>query len=306
MNADIFYKELKRIITSYPKRPQDTVASENCDYATSVYYCNNVYHGFDVNNSKDSAYIQSSLLCVNCFDVDYTVECELTFESIDAFKCYNCTYLEDCGNMRDADYCSRSSNCHDVFGCVRLKNKSFCIFNRQLSEADYREKVKEYKKWPAEKVWAEVVKIQDRFPVTQTHEDFNQNTPFGNYIYYNKDCYMCFDATNNESCAYIYEGHKNKMCYDISLSGESQLSYEFIDSALLFNCNYAMWSKSCQDSWYMMSCFDVKDSIGCFGLNHRQYCILNRQLSKEDYERISGPLLAELKQKNLGWADLVY
>lgn len=306
MNADTFYRELNKLVASFPKNPAEILNSENTEYGTSVYYCNNVYNGFDVSNSKDCANIQDSFLCVNCYDVDYTSESEFCYESVDVFKCYNCTYLEDCANMRDSDFCSRCNNCHDVFGCVRLRNKAFCIFNRQLSEAEYKDKIKIYKSWPAEKILKTVEELNNRFPVTQTHEDFNENSPFGNYVYYNKNCYSCFDATNNEYCGYLYDAHKNRTCYDTTLSGENQLSYEVIDSALLFNCNYVIWSKSCQNGWYLFNCFDVKDSIGCFCLEHKQYCILNRQLTKEEYERVSTPLLADLKTKNLGWNELVY
>ncbi|MBI4039316.1 hypothetical protein HY388_00630 [Candidatus Daviesbacteria bacterium] len=208
--------------------------------------------------------------------------------------------------MRDAHFCARCSNCQDVFGCVRLKNKSFCIFNRQLTEQEYREQVKKYQSWPAEKVLQIVEDLKKCLPITQTHEEHNENSNFGNYIYYNKNCYLCFDAAYNEYSGYLFDCLRNKTCYDLTLSGDNQLSYEVVDSAQLFNSNYIVWSSHCQDSSYLFDCFDVKNSIGCAHLGHKQYCILNRQLSREDYERIAPLLLSELQDKNLGWDDLVY
>lgn len=40
---------------------------------------------------------------------------------------------------RNLEYSDLCYNCHDCFGCVGLRNKSFCIFNKQYSEEEYWE-----------------------------------------------------------------------------------------------------------------------------------------------------------------------
>ena len=208
--------------------------------------------------------------------------------------------------MTDSSYSSGCKNCHDVFGCVNLRNKSFCIFNRQLAEEEYKEKVKKYKAWPAEKVLAIVEELKKRYPATQTHEDNNENSPYGNYMFFNKNCYLSFDSTYNTDSGYLYDCTENKTCYDVLYSANNQLSYEIVDSAYCFNCNYIVYSAHCQDSSYIFNCLDVKNSLGCVGRSHMQYVILNRQFTKEEYERLSTQTLDDIKQKNLGWNNLSY
>lgn len=307
MTASKFFEEFRKIIASQPRLPTDVLNSENCDYGSSIYYSKNLYHAFSVDNSRDSAYITDAALLVNCFDTDHADQSELCYECVDVTKCYNCEYLEDCSNMRDSAFCVRCDNCHDVFGCVELQNKAFCIFNRQLSEQEYKEKVKEYRKLPAEKVLAYVYgELKKRFPLTQTHEEHNVNSSYGNYLYHNKNVYLSFDAHRNEDSAYIYDSVNSKGSYDVSFSGENELSYEIVDSANCYNSSYVMWSKNIQDSSYVFNCSNLKNCLGCVGIDHRQYCILNRQLTKEDYERIRAQIWEELKKEGFGWDELFY
>lgn len=306
MTADTFYQELKRVILSHPKRPAQVMNSENCEYGNYIYYSKNLYHCFDCGQCTDGARLFDTWQSANCVDCDYSKESERCFECVDANKCFNSNYLTYCQNVSDSYYSVDCTACHDIFGCVRLKSKSFCIFNRQLTQEEYREKVAKLKQLPPEKIFPIVNEILSKHPMTQTHEKQNENSPFGNYISYNRNSYLCFDATRNEFCGYLYDTSDNKYSYDITQSSHCEMSLEVTDSTLIFNCEYVIFSKNCIDSTYLVDCLNVKNSLGCVMLEHKQYCILNRQFSKEEYDRISKPLLAELRQKNLGWNDLIY
>ncbi len=307
MTADTFLNELQSLLTRYPKVPSDITESEDCEYGDHLHFCKDLHIAFDCARCNDCVYTYDSYIAKNCIDCEYVVESELCYDSLDAINCFNGNYLDYCVGVRDSSYATNCINCHDVFGCVNLNNKSFCIFNRQLTEAVYREKVERYKKWPAEKVLAMIEELKKRYPYTQTKEGNNENTTYGNYIHYNKDCYMCFDAGHNEACMYLYDSFYNNRCFDMTYSSQqSELSYEEIDSHKLFNCNYAVLSSNSHDSSYIFNCRNVKDSLGCVSLNNKQYCILNRQLSREDYERVSKQILEELKNKNLGWSNLQF
>ncbi len=309
VTTEAFFKELQRIINSLPKRPLFILNSETTEIGDKIIFSKNLFTCFDCVNCTDCLYLYDSYMTANSADCDYAVESQNCYESVDPLRCFNCDYIEYCAHLSDSSYCYNCWAGSNLFGCVnfRNQNKSFCIFNRQLTEQEYREKVKIYKAWPAERVLEEVEKLKKMFPVTQTIEAHNENTTYGNYIHYSKNCYMCFDAAHNENCSYLYDSFYNKNCFDLTYSGQDdELCYEGIDSAHSFNCNYALESGNCQDSSYIFYCLDVKDSLGCIGLSHKQYCILNRQLSKEEYEQISRQIIMELKTKNPGWNSLSY
>lgn len=307
MTATGFFAELQRIILSQPKLPAAIVSCDACEFCNEVYNCKNLFYCFDTYSTTDSFYLFDCFMCANCGDCDYGVESELCYESVDPFKAFNCDFVEYCANIRDSAYSYNCFNCHDIFGCVNLKNKEFCIFNRQLTEEEYKEKVKKFKSLPSEKILAVVDDLKKRFPLTQTIEGHNDNTTFGNYIHYNKNCYLCFDAAHDEDCGYLYDSFYCSTSYDLTYVAQGvDLSYQGIDSTRSFNNNYVIHINQCQDNSYLFNCFNVKNSLGCVGIKNKEYCILNRQFTKAEYETLSTQLLSQINVANLGWDNLVY
>lgn len=306
MTANGFFTELQKIILSQPKLPVVVVNCENCTLCNEVYNSKNLFSCFDAYQITDSFYLFDSFICANCGDCDYAIESELCYESVDPYKAFNCDYLEYCENIRDSAYCYRCSG-NNLFGCVNIKNKSFCIFNRQLTESEYNEKVKKLRALPPEKILAAVENIKKRFPLTQTIAADNENTTYGNYIHFDKDCYLCFDAAHDVNSAYLYDSFNCRMSYDLTyVAVGTELTYSAVDCATLFNCSFCVHANNCQDSSYLFNCSNVKNSLGCVGLKNKEYCILNRQFTKEEYEKLKSEILSQVNSANLGWADLSY
>lgn len=307
LSAEAFFTELERILNLLPKPPLRMDFSEDCEMADCIYKSKNVNRSFDCFSCTNSIYLYDSYLAENCVDCDYAVESQLCYESVDPFKAFNCDFVEYCDNIRDSAFCYYCSNCHDVFGCVGLKNKSFCIFNRQLTEPEYRERVEKYRKLPAAKILQMIEELKQKFPRTQTIGGNNENADFGNYIHYNKNCYLCFDAGHDEDCAYLYDTFYCKSCYDMSYSGqEDSLCYENYYTSTCFNCDYSVYSDKSTDCSYLINSTNAKNCFGCVGVDNKQYFILNRQLTSEEYEKIKAQLLADIIQKNFGWGNIVF
>jgi hypothetical protein len=47
---------------------------------------------------------------------------------------------------------------------------------------------------------------------------------------------------------------------------------------------------------YCDHCFTCTNCFGCIGLRHKDYCILNRQYSKEEYEKLAPGIIENMKQ----------
>lgn len=306
MTAKTFFSELEKLVLIEPKPQAHILFSENCEQGEHIYYSKNLIYCFDCLKCSDSIYLYDSVMSNNCIDCDYTNESELCYESVGARKCFNSEYLENCRNLRDSSFCYGCIDCNDLIGCSNLKNKSYCIFNRQLSEEEYKKYKEKLKNVDPEKILEELEKLKLVHPLTQTYETNSENCPYGNYVNYSKDCYMTFDSSHNEKSGYLYDTNKHKTSFDVTYSSENEVCYEIVDSGQSFNSNYIVYSAHCQDSSYLINCYSLKNCLGCVGLAHQQYCILNRQFTKEEYERISSQILSELKRENLGWAQLVY
>ncbi len=104
-------------------------------------HAKNVRHSFNVTETEDSAFCQNILMGVKD-SYDFTVwgdRCEMIYEAVQTGEgCRNIKFTKDCWSAdSDIEYsfdCHSSSN---LFGCMGLRKKQYCIFNRQYTNEDY-------------------------------------------------------------------------------------------------------------------------------------------------------------------------
>ena len=65
-----------------------------------------------------------------------------------------------------------------------------------------------------------------------------------------------------------------------------------------YNCNFLLHTDDCNDSEFCAYSKNLKDCFGCVYLNHKQYYILNKPYTKEDYFVEVARIKAELKANN--------
>lgn len=281
--------------------PQST---ENCELIDYTYHSKNCYFCFDGYELEDSMYCVACL-GKNLVDCYLAVECELCYECAHSNKCYNATYLFDCDNCNDCYYCSMCVSCSDCFGCVGLTHKKYCIFNKQHTKEEYEIKVKELKKENPDKILKQMAELKKTIPHAASQQINNENCPYGDYIYNSKNSYWCFDGYWLEDSGYAFLCGLAKKSWDILLTGggnmktltpNTELVYELVNTEDVYNCAYLLNCAGCTNCYYGAYLRNSSDCFGCVGLTSKKYCILNNQLTKEEYEK-TVPII----KKELGW-----
>lgn len=119
----------------------------------------------------------------------------------------------------------------------------------------------------------------------------------GDYIYQVKNVRDCFDVVEAEDCAYCYECMQIKDSFDAFESGfNCELQYE------THGCNRTNRSQFCSvcyDGSYLTYCdlsHNSHNLFGCVGLKKNEFCILNKQYSPEEYEKLRVKLIEHMKQ----------
>ncbi len=293
-----FKKRFGELKKRFPLAPNRNYQVENAGLGNWLLDCKNAYYSFDTSRSKDIIYIFDSYKAIECMDGDYVIESELCYECIDVYKVYKCIYLNYCSRMYDSAFCWDCSDSNNLFGCVHLFHKEYCIFNMQYKKDEYQTKVKELLKRPAEENLKEMSKLGYKFPVTTTNVGHSENCDYGNHIHYSKNLYMCFDAAHSEDCAYLYDSHHNKNCYDLEQSFHCQDCYECIQTDNLNNCFYITNSTRLYDSGFCDKCADGNHLFGCVELAKKEYCILNKQYSKDQYEKEINEIMESFRSRS--------
>lgn len=113
----------------------------------------------------------------------------------------------------------------------------------------------------------------------------NENCPYVNMGWDSKNCYMCFDFGQSESCYYCEATYHTKDSVDNSFTSESELCYECVGVNKCFHSIFLEDCLGCSDAVCSFDCRNCSDIILCSNLRSKQYCILNKQYTKEEYER---------------------
>lgn len=256
---------------------------KNCYLTFWADYCENVLYSSFLNALKDSA---------DCYRMK---ESELCYEVVGGNKCYHTFFSEECDSCSDVWFSRNCAGCVSCFGCINIRNKSYCIFNEQYTRESYAEKLKEFdldSYAGIEAMRKKVYEFWSKHPRrTYIGNSLNVNVS-GDYIYESRNTKDAYLVANAENCRYVqilsvpttkdsydYSGWGNgaEQIYECVIVGEGVNNIKFSNECWpnVLNLEYCMWAIAC------------KNSFGCVNLKRKEYCILNKQYSREDFEHLS-------------------
>lgn len=294
-----FLEQVKELMGKVPKPARSVYNMENSDYSNNAGELKNCYLVFSGQSTENSFYTVAISDSRDCMDCNYIGDSELCYWSFNLKKCFQCYYSIDCENSQNLWFCKNVVNSSDCFGCVNLKNKRFCIYNQQYTEAEYREHVKALNAGSyqaVQNIWKQVLEFQSRFPVKFAHESQNDQCT-GENISNSKNVQQSYFVAGGENVKYcqMVLVPTVKDSYDYCFwGGNSELIYESVNvgyDPLRLKFCLEMFP-SCSESEYSMNCTSTSNVFGCIGLKKKQFCILNKQYSEEEYKE----LVKKLKQ----------
>ncbi|HEY4494172.1 MAG TPA: hypothetical protein VJB95_01950 [Candidatus Paceibacterota bacterium] len=265
----------------------------NSPYAFNATALKNSYLVVNSSYSEDCMYGNAIDRSKDCVDNSHINESERCYECFWLRKCYQCYFTimsADCRNMWFSRDCL---GCNDCFGCVNLRKKSYCIFNKQYTKGEYEKEIYRMKlhtnsglkeaREKAREFWAT--------QITRHQQGVRNLNSTGSYVTDCKnvnDSYLIRESENMRYCQYL-QVPGNKDNYDVSNWGEdTELCYECIECGQSsYNNKFSRncWP-ACRNLEYCVHLFSSSDCFGCVGLKKAQYCIFNKQYTKEEYKKL--------------------
>lgn len=294
-----FFDQFGDLMKDVPYQSLGVRNSENCDYNNDMSNSKNCYLCARTHQSKDMLYTHrgnKSRDCVDCMQVIETSE--FLYECVECITCNNSIYLYFCENCSASSFLWNCKNCLDCFMCSNLRNKQYCFKNQQLSKDEYHNKISGY----------HIESFSEKEKAIQEFEDFNkknirkylnivnsQNST-GDNIVECKNSKMCFGVKYTENVKYLYDIKDYKDSMDAYTGGRnSQLIYECTAAAAAYNCKFCVRVPDSREITYSIAIYDSNNCFGCIGLRNAEYCIFNKQYSKEEYEKLKVKIIEHMK-----------
>lgn len=293
-----FLQQFAELKNKVPRIGLLVIDSVNSDYTNNAGENKNCYLIFAAENNEDCAYSRLIMKSRMIFDCSSTYESELCYECIDCKGCFKCIYserLQDCVEVMFSFDMRNSQNC--IF-CVNGRNMNYCIENVQYTKEEYEKKKKEIFA-NAESLEEAKKKYKDlrANALVKYASTTKSNNATGDYMFNCHEGVMLFDVRNAKNSSYLADAEDPLDCQDCNnLYFKPERLYNVMGTLQSTNCISGVYIMYCNEVDYSDSCYNCTSCFGCVGLNKKNYYILNKEYSKEDYEKIKNEIVEQMRE----------
>ena len=299
-----FFVQFYELIKKVPQLHIEHTNNNTGDivFSNYVYRSKSIYLSYGVVRSENVFYSWGSHnRNKNCFDCMDFSDNELCYELVDANKNYACQYLNRSHNCLDCQYLFDCSNCSNCFMSSNLRNKSYVFKNIKYSKEKYFSLLNnvllnnfEVRKKLEGEYDSLIKRALHRYAILYN----NTLTCTGDEISNSKNIKCSFSIQKAEDSSYIQiTTNVITNCMDMSMSGRAEFCYQMsVCGRGNYNSLFSYNVGDTRDILYCDGCNHVKNCFGCVGLKHKEFCILNKQYSSEEYHRLVELIRKEMTQ----------
>lgn len=294
------FHDLKRAVPKIALMNDNWLTSVNCDYTYDILQCKDCYMTVEAIDDEVAHYCMCVHRSKNMIDCSMVYDSEYCITCTDSNKLYKCFYTQNsdwCSNMYFAWDCKW---CSDCFFSVWLRNKKYCILNKQYTKEEYEEKKKalvDNFKNNSKELLGKRRKFLEQQPRLYANIVNSENSIWHNIIS-SSNILIGFEMFECKDCSYCFNVLNSTDSKDIDVSTHLNRCYESVTPDMSKNTAFAIFCSECVDVWYSEMCHRSKNCFWCVWLKDQQYCILNKQYTKEEYEALLPEIIESMRERN--------
>lgn len=295
-----FFEQFFDLMQKVPRMCVLQNQNENSDYTNCVSNLKDCYLLFSSDYDRSCHYGIWIERCNDCMDNLMLDDSELCYGCIFSKKLYNCKSCMYSSTCSDSSFLLDCKNCTNCFMCFGLRNQEYCLFNKKVTKEEYEDYMKKYP-----------LTSRRNYDYFKNHFlEFIKDAPYlymrrngrienstGDFLTDVENCEECFEVTEAKDCKYIQGGFQVKDALDCSYV-HGEFGYECCECfPLPFGAKFCVNCYSGTDLLYCDSCMNnCRDCFGCIGLKQSQYCILNKQYTKEEYFELLPRIIEHMRK----------
>lgn len=295
-----FFEQFAELQRAVPRLGIDLV---NCENSLFCNYCGddkNCYLDIAGEANEDCYFNLFTKYSKNCADTTFAYHSTLCYETIQAYNGYDLSYAMVCDDTAESAFVYDLKGSKNCLFSANLRQKEYHIFNKPYSREEYlkkRDKLDFGSYKNTQRALAQWTEFRKKNAIYRDAYLLNCENSSGNNLKNCKNTLHSFNATNCEDSKYLYDVLDAKNCQDLNYSlYHPEVAYELISTLAMKFSAFNMASHHNHNVFYCDMVNGSSDLFGCVGLKHKKYSILNKQYSKEDYEKQRARLIEHMKQ----------
>ena len=284
-----FFAQFAELEEKLPRQGLNVLSNFNCPYINYGWHSKNCYMCFDIGYDENVNYSNACHFSKDSQDSNYSKKIDLCYECIDSQELSRSDSLIQCKNCLDSYFLFNCNGCSSCLLCSNLRNQKYCFLNEHYTKEEFDKIKKNYLNGSYSKR-TELVNLFKQIKASSIHKE-NSNILTkdctGNNIWNSDNCKQSFNIFKSQNCKFVNDIDSDlKDSMDLCCAAEGELMYEGT-SISGHNLFFDILVATSIDTFYSIYCLhNNKNIFGCISLRSKQYCILNKQYTKEEYEQL--------------------
>ncbi len=287
-----FFTQFGELLSVVPRQAIFLIDAVNSQYSNFTAWGKNLYLSYSALDSEDVYYSkivgEKSRFIFDSYDTNSSENCYWINQGE---RNYNAIFLLNSRDCMDSAFLFDCANCKNCFMSTNLRNAKYVFRGVKCSEEEYKKKLQDEYFGSFRSFDRLKEEFHDRV-VSSLHRFVNavrSVNASGNDLVNVKNTRYAFSGYNLENVRYAFRGFDSRDSMDVIHFQKVERMYEYIsggarDSAdILFSMSLP---GNCQGVEYSDFCGRSSRLFACIGLRNKEYCILNRQYTKEEYESL--------------------
>ncbi len=288
------FGELRKLVPRFNVYNRE---SENCEYVNYAPHNKNCYLLFGCWFDEDCFYGDTMMECKNCVDGLNVERSQLCYEQVDCDNNYNSIYCQTCSETTDSACCFDCRGVQHCIGCWNLRNKQYHIFNEQASKEEVDALRAQFSNYEFTKKFLQDFRLRkQKQAIHKAVDGSNNENCTGDFLFDCKNVYFAFVGYRSQDVRYASRFIDQKDSADLEGVGKGELVYESMCNDFAYSSIGCTTCENLKSVFYSDLCFNCKDCFGCISLRNKQYCILNKQYTKEEYETLVLRIIEHMKK----------
>jgi len=298
-----FFEQFKELLRQVPLINLSITNMVNCSYCNVSEGDKNCFLATASEKNENVLYSNRIVYDKDSLDLYIANADELCYELVGSNQCYRTFFSQYCSQCVDSAFLYSCVGCDHCFGCSNLRSKSYHFFNKPCTKDEYEEKIKSIDLGSfstVQKIHAEYTAVLAK-SIRRFAHILKSVDVTGDNVAYVKNCKSCFDMIGSpaaEDCKYVsWGGAGLKDVFDggpgvgVSLERGCEVTDTGIQVGRAYFTSVVYGS---YDMYYSINCHGSKNLFGCYGLRSKEYCILNKQYTKEEYTKLMPRILEHM------------